>query len=345
MPTLSKTKKETKLVLKWGGISLFIIFLFLVGMRLVTSVKQSLTPPSPPDASFGKLPKISFPIQQKENIKYSVDTISGFLPNFSDRAKVYKITNEQPMLLGLEKTQEKVKRIGFASKGTRIAEDVYQWVDRGSSIQRRITIDIFTSDFTLSSPYLVTQSLQALNNNDKENAVGLAKSFLSDMSLLPADLDENKTTAALFAIKGSELVETNTIEEAKIIRVDFFQNNIDNLPVYYEKGKASTISFMLGKENNNLKVVDARYFHKNISDNSSTYSIKSTEEAFSELKKGEGYIVAKPQNLVEITIKNAVLGYYIREEQQEFLIPIFVFEGEDGFIAYVSAVRAEWVEN
>ena len=346
MPTLNKTKKETKIILKWGGISLLIIFLFLSFGRFITFIKESFTPPPPPQASFGKLPPIPFPNQLQENITYSLDTLSGFLPNFSDRAKVYKITHNPPTLLALDKAQEKVAQIGFNSKGTQIAQDVYQWIDQASILQRRITINIFSSVFTLSSPYFITPSLQAFENSNEQNsAIELAKSFLSSMSLNPQDFDQEKTKATLYSIEKSTLAPTSKISNAKIVRVDFFQKDIDSLPIYYEKAIASTINLLIGKENNQLKVVEARYFHKNISQISSTYAIKSAALAFSELKQGKAYIASKPQDTVEIAIKKVLLGYYIGEDQQDFLMPIIIFEGENDFIAYVSAIKDEWINN
>lgn len=346
MPTLNKTKKGTKIILKWGGISLLIIFLFLSFGRLATFIKERLTPPPPPQASFGKLPKVSFPNQQKENITYFLDTLSGFLPNFSDRALVHKITITQPTLLALNKIQEKVSQIGFNSKGTQIAQDIYQWTDQDPILQRRITINIFSSDFTISSAYLITSSLQTLENSEDQNsAIELAKSFLLRMSLLPSDLDQEKTKATLYSIEKSTLIPTSKISNAKIVKVDFFQKDLDSLPIYYEKGVASTIDFLIGKENNQLKVVEAHYFHKNISQVSGTYAIKSASEAFAELKLGKAYIASKPQDTVETAIKKVLLGYYIGEGQQDFLMPIVVFVGENDFIAYVSAVRDEWINN
>src|SRR3989344_1218957 len=349
MPTLNKTKEEAKIILKWGGISLVIIFIFLIGIRLVTIIKDGLTPPPAPAASFGKLQSISFPNQQKENVTYSLDTLTGFLPNFPDRSKVHKIAANPPNLLALDRTEEKVAQIGFTSKGTRIAEDIYQWVDQGSGLQRRIIINIFSSDFTLSSPYLVTTSLQTLINSDEQNeqetVIDLAKSFLSDMSLMSDDLDQEKTKITFYSIKKSELIPTSKISNAKIARVDFFQKDLNGLSMYYEKGTQSTISFMVGKENNQLKVVDARYFHKTISDISSEYAIKSADIAFSELKKGQAYIISKPENATEIVIKNVLMGYYIGETQQNFLMPIFIFSGENNFIAYISAVKDGWISN
>lgn len=317
-----------------------------MGMRLLSFVSDLVTPPPPPQAAFGKLPPIPFPNQVKENITYSLDTLTGFLPNFSDRAKVYRIIFDPPTLLGLDKTRKKVSEIGFTSEETQITEDVYQWIDQGQSLQRKIAINIFSSDFSLSSPYLITQSLQAFTKpEEKDLATEVARSFLADMSLFPQDIDNNKTKAILYSIGGGTLIPTSKISDAKITRVSFFQKNIDGFPIYYNRGISSTIDFLVGKEKNQLKVVDARFFHKNISKTISTYAIKTASQAFSELQKGKAYIAYKPANTVEFTIKQVLLGYYIGEDQQDFLMPIIIFEGSNDFVAYVSAVRDEWISN
>lgn len=346
MPTLSKTKRETQTILKWGGLSLGIIFLFFVGMRILTFVKDMFTPPPPPEAAFGKLSAIPFPSQTRENLIYSLDTLSGFLPNFSDRAKVYKVTVNPPTLLGLNKTREKVLAIEFKSNGTQISEDTYQWVDQTATLQRKITMNIFSSDFALSSSYLITSPLEKFSESDQKNdAIEKAKSYLSSMSLFPTDIDESKTKTALYSVENASLVPVSKISNAKIIRVDFFQKDLDNFPIYYDGGISSTIDFLIGKEGNELKVYSARFFHKNISKTASTYPIKTASQAFSELQKGKAYIANKPANTVEFTIKKVFLGYYIGEEQQEFLMPIIIFKGTNDFVAYVSAIRDEWISN
>lgn len=346
MASLNKAKKETQKILKWGGIFLAIIFLFSMGTRFLTFVKDSFAPPPPPQAAFGKLPPIPFPEKIKENISYSLDTLTGFLPNFSDRAKVYKIISDPPTLLGLDRTRQKVSGIGFKSDGIQIAEDVYQWVDQTPSLQKKITMNIFSSDFSLSSPYLITQSLEKFSvPEEKSRAVEVARSFLSNMSLFPQDIDENKTKTALYSIVDNALIPTAKISNAKIVRVDFFQKDLNGFPIYYDKGVSSTIDFLVGKEGGELKVVSARFFHKNISQTSSTYAIKTASQAFLELQKGKAHIAYKPDNTVEFTIKKVFLGYYIGEDQQEFLMPVVVFEGSNDFVAYVSAVRDEWISN
>jgi hypothetical protein len=346
VPTLNRTKEETLKILKWGSIAVGIIILFFIAIKTLTFVANLITPPSPPAAAFGKLPEIPFPEQTRENLSYSLDTLTGFLPIFPDRAKVCKITTEAPTLLGLDKTQEKVFKIGFESSGTQIAEDIYQWVDQNKNLQRKITINIFSSDFNLSSSYLLAQSLQPLSGQEeKTDTIKVAKAFLSDMSLLPKDLDDKKTKITLYSIEKSMLIPTSKISDAKIAKVDFFQKDINDLPIYYDEGISSTISFSIGKENKVSKVLEARFFHKNISEENTTYAIKTASEAFAELQGGKAYVAYKPADVVEFTIKKIFLGYYLGENEQEYLMPVVVFEGSNDFVAYVSAIKDEWVRN
>jgi hypothetical protein len=165
------------------------------------------------------------------------------------------------------------------------------------------------------------------------------------MTLSPTDIDGTKTKITSYSIENSSLVGTSKISDTKIVRVDFFQNDIDKLPIYYENGIFSTLDFLIGKEGDNQEVVGATFYHRGISETSSTYAIKTAQEAYSELQKGSAYIASKPDNTVEFTINNVFLGYYIGTADQEFLMPIVIFEGNNNFVAYVSAVKDEWISN
>ena len=68
-------------------------------------------------------------------------------------------------------------------------------------------------------------------------------------------------------------------------------------------------------------------------------------EAFSELQEGKAFIPSNSNNanISNISIRNVLLGYYMGENRQDYLLPIVVFEGDNNFIAYVSAVKDEWI--
>jgi hypothetical protein len=342
MPTLSKAKTETQLILKWVGISLGVILLILMIVKFVTFIISLATPPAPPEAAFGKLPAISFPIQTEKGLTYSLDTVTGLLPNFPDRTNIYKTVFNPPTLLGLRNTQDKVRKIGFSSSGTSISENIYKWTDH----DRNITINIYSSNFTFSSSYLSSKSLQIFSGSDQINsAIDIAKSFLSNMSLFPQDIDKSKTKTTTYSIINESLFPTTKTFDTKIVRVDFFQQDLNSLPIYYDRGMSSTIEFFVGKKNGSLEVVDGRFFHNNISKTSSTYAIKTAKEAYSELQQGKAYIAYRPSNATEIIIKKVSLGYFAGEKNQEFMMPVVEFEGNDNFVAYISAVKDEWINN
>ena len=102
----------------------------------------------------------------------------------------------------------------------------------------------------------------------------------------------------------------------------------------------SPINVLIGEVLDQPEVVEANFIHQIPSDEYSTYPIKTSNLAFEELKKNKAYIASSPQN-GKISIKNITLGYYIGEKEQDYLVPIIVFEG-NGFEAFVSAVTDEW---
>ena len=345
LPNLSKTKVEVKKLIEMGLIILIALILVFILIRILTNVKNAIFPdPSLlPQQAFGKLPAIPFPSNSENvNLTYSLDTITGLLPNFQEIVKVYKITPIKPDLLALQRTQEKISRIGFTNEGTAISENLFQWTEQSPS--QTITFNIFSSDFTYLTPYLTSGNMQIFSNSGEiKMAIDRAKSFLDSMSLFPKDIDMEKTKTTQYSIKDNSLFPATSISNTNIVRVDFFQKDIDDLPIYYEKILTSNINLFVGKENKNLKAVEGHYSYKNILDESSTYAIKTAEEAFIELKQGKAYIVQKPQDN-SIQIKNASLGYYMGEEIKDFLMPVIVFQG-DSFIAFVSGVTDEWISN
>ena len=74
-----------------------------------------------------------------------------------------------------------------------------------------------------------------------------------------------------------------------------------------------------------------------------TYSLKTSQQAWQELQAGGGYLLSIPKTLV-VTVRNVYLAYYDSISPQTYLQPIFVFEGDDGFVAYVPALNPEYVE-
>lgn len=340
MPTLSKVTSETRFILKWGAIIIVIILVIKIGIAI--KEKFYPAPAPPPTVSFGKLEAIKFPTNVTDkSLKYTLDTISGTLPVFPDRLKVYKITPSRVDFLSLEKAQNKVSTLGFGTQKSLISQNTYQWIDR-KQLLRKISFNILSSDFIYSSSFITDPTIQQDINVSESEATNIAKTFLENLSSFPDDIDLTKTKTSLHTIKNYAIIPSDSISKAQIIKVDFFQKDIDRLPIYYP-ALSSTISFLIGVLENNTQVVEAFYTHKDISAEFATYPIKTASEAFLELKRGKAYISSFGEKDTNVFIKNMFLGYYLGKDEQKYLMPIIIFEGDSDFFAYISAVKDEWV--
>lgn len=346
MTTLHKMTEKTKMILKWSSVAIITLILLLSIFRVGKNLKEYFfpTPPPPPTVSFGKLPKIAFPKNAiDKDLEYSLDTVSGKLPSFEDRATVYKMIALKPNLLSLKRAQDLVNKIGFYSQGLPLSETVYQWESPDS---KKIVIDILSFNFQFYSDFFSqTEILSAQSLPNENEAITEAVSFLTDLSSFPNDIDLSKTKTTLLSIKDSRLEVATSLSNTQLIRVEFFQKDINKLPIFYPHPPKSTMNVLVGSGKHEGQVVEANFFHQGITEISATYPIKTADEAFSELKNGKAYIAGYSGNSRKILIKNVFLGYYMDEELQEYALPIIVFEGSNGFWGYVEAIKNDWISS
>ena len=348
MLTLNQATSKTRSALKWGGVIFLVFFLLFLIFKIGIALKQTFfpTPPPPPTVSFGKLPSIVFPNNVSDkNFNYSLNTVTGTLPTFQDRINVYKMVPISPDLLALKKAINKVSSVGFTNPELSVSAKVYQWNDNGP-LNRSLTMDIFSTDFSLSSTFISDPIVQsAINLPDETTAINTAQGFLSTMSSFPDDIDGTKTKTLLFSIKNNTLTTATSVSNAQVIEVDFFQKDIDKLPIYYPKAVGSTMNVLVVGGKDQPQVAQINFSHQTVSDQSATYPIKTAQDAYSLLKQGQGYIASYFGSSTDISIKNVFLAYYIGDRKQDYLFPIAVFEGDNGFFAYVPIITDVWTSN
>lgn len=119
------------------------------------------------------------------------------------------------------------------------------------------------------------------------------------------------------------------------------------IPVLYSHPPYSTMNFWVASGEQSLEVVEANFSHKTpifSNEDTATYYIKTSREAFDELKNSKAYIASYAGSKTNVVINNIYLAYYLDETTQEYLMPIIVFEGDNGFSAYISAIKTESVK-
>lgn len=346
MPTLNQITNETKALIKWGIITIVVIILLFLGIKIGGVVKEIFFPtPAPkPTVSFGKLPEIALPKnEQVYNLTYTINTLTGKLPNLPDRTTIYKMQQQKADLLAFQRAKDKADSIGFLSNPTTISEGVYQWADT-DTLERKFTLNTLALEFTLDSNfYADAKILSGTNLPSENNAIILAKNFLTSLSMLTDGIDETKTKTELFSIKNYTLIPSTSLADTQAIQVNFFQKDIDEKPIFYKSPYTPNISlYVTGGDRE--QIVKANYFYQAVTEESATYPIKTAIQAFDELQKDQAFFASVPTNIQTVLIKNVTLGYFAPSENQEYLMPVIVFEGDNGFFAYVSAITDEWID-
>lgn len=342
MITLSQASFDTKEILKWGGI-------FITGLVIILSsflfIKNTFfpTPPPKPTVGFGKLAPQLFPqniIEKK--LTYTINTLSGALPEFPNQNKVFKMQANTPDLLGLSNSQTTAHIAGFTQGPNKISDVLYQWENPLSgTLSSKVNIDIVNYNFNISSDYVNNYDIlsgQGLKQPDQ--CISDAQNMLSKLNSLPSDIDPSKTQTAFLSIQNGTLVTTTSLSSAQAVRVIFYQKDVNKLPIYYENPNASNIDVLVGPED---KILEADYIHQTVTNQFETYPMKSSAQAFGDLRQGYAYIASYQGNTLNISINNVILAYYIGTKPQDYLMPIFVFEGNNNFVAYVPAVTDGWI--
>lgn len=347
MANLSTISGAVRKIVKVFSIGIAAIVLLIVIFQIGSFALNliSPTPPAPPTVAFGKLSLVSFPQNANSALSYSLNTLTGSLPQLPDRITVYKLQQPAPNLLGLDKAKSIAVEAGFTADPVALSETQYRW-DKTDPLPTSLTMDIQSFDFALTSDYKNNDTVKtAAHLPDESLAQTASKEFFNKVMPLPDYIDDNKTKVTLLSINGNTLLPATSISTTQLIRIDYFPNAIDNLPIYTSNPANSLIYSLIASGTADYpQVVEAVYYHRSVTKDKATYPIKSASDAYEELKQGKGYIAANPTESSNIVITNVSLGYYIDPSSQQYLWPIIVFQGDKGFYAYVSAVSNNWIK-
>lgn len=347
---LTQATHIARLTVKYGGIGL--VFL-MVGRILLTSFigfwnAVHPAPPPPPTMGFGSLPLLLFPSQTSDDkpASYSLETASGTLPSFGDRAKVFLMIHSTPSLLADQKAREIAAAYGFVFEPESVDATTYRW-KKSQPLAMTLEMNIFNQHFTLSSDYLSRPELIANPNlPDDFQAVTQLKNMLSQADLLPADVATSSGKITYRKSLGGELGEAVSLSDADYLEVDLDRTPIDDLlPMMGPDGKKGAIHAVItGALKNTESVVEMEYNYQAIDYSQiETYPIRTSQEAWKLLQSGEGYVAQKGDGDAAV-IRDVTLAYYESHDEQDYLQPIYVFHGDGGFLGYVPAVSPTTIQ-
>lgn len=359
MATLTEASVVARKAIKWGGIGFVgITILWYIGLGLLNYYKL-LNPPALPPATvdFNLLQGVDFPAS-KERPNMVLELPTGRIPAFPDRMRVYWAPTRRSGFADADRAIDTATALGFLFKPEQPTETDYVWTNQ-DQLNSRLEMNIITGHFVLNRSWQNNPALATMGNFQSEKAVITeTENYMKRIGLLNEDAVGVEKVSFLKNDAG-KLISALSLSDSDFVQLDLFRKNIDEIdpnsktkeiiasyPFYRTEPSRGLIRIIVsGSKNQNEKIVRIDYEYTDIDyAKSGTYPIKTGEEAWDELSKGGGYVTATGPKTGEVKIRRIFLGYYDSNTNQKYAMPIYVFLGDQGFTAYVSAVKDEWIE-
>lgn len=352
MASLTEVAYQTRRGINWAILLFFAYFVLRFFWIMLVAFWLFIFPPKapPPNHAFGKLPALSFPsptASPSAGLTFTLQTISGGLPNASGSARVYFMPKAAANLLAITKTQDFAERLGLNRTPVQQTRTVYQFTDPQSTI-RKLQYDIVSNNFLLKYQYQLDTGIFGEGKiRDPKQIQQDATSYLDSIGVFTEDFSAGYQTTTLLSLVGNTLVPVQNLSQADATRVDLFRRPIGGFKLMTPHPDEGEIRMIVtGSPNQKHKFIDITYTYWPVDYQTfATYKLKPIAQAWQELQSGQGYVAAYPDNNdPTAVIRTAYLAYYDNFDPQNFLQPIYVFEGDHGVAAYVPAIDPAWTE-
>jgi hypothetical protein len=329
---------------KFGIIALVMLIVGRTALTTFIAVWKALNPPppAPPTMGFGRLPQLRFPeqIAADKPETYTLELANGSFPPFKDRAKVFLMVEQQIGLLTDQRVKEVAASLNYVFEPEILSSRIYRW-KKNSPLDSTLRIDSKTFQFKITSDFLSRPELLSPANLPEEaEATEMVKAFLNSAELLPIDVASASARVTYLKALGTEVLPAVSYSDADFAQVDLNRYPIDsNFRIFTPAGLQGVISAVIaGSLSRADNIVSLSYnYHAMAYGEVHTYPLRPVAEAWKIVQAGEAYIASKGEEDQAI-IRDVILGYYDDFEEQEYLQPVYVFVGDNGFLAYVSAL-------
>ncbi len=330
--TLTQTAVLVKRAITISIIILVIGIVSFISYRIWYAYYLSNLPPveEKPDTKFGLLPLPNFSSSavSTSNFSYSLDTITGGLPKvgvdpgFEKIIKVYFVTQTFATLLSPDKSTDLAQKFDISTPPEIINETKYNFKDK----DKTLSVNLDNGNFSYTKQASVSGILKP---DEDQKIVADFQQTLSNLGILKEDL-KNGRNKIIF------------LKEPQTIQISLWPEAIDKKPIFTADFNKSLITAtVLGNADNLENYLSLTFTYYPIDTSTfATYSLKTAEVAFEDLKNGKGTVVVEPEK-PQVSITSVSLGYYLSENYSPYLQPIYVFEGPS-FVSYVTAINEQF---
>ncbi|MCL4364114.1 hypothetical protein M1328_02640 [Patescibacteria group bacterium] len=326
-------------------ILVFLIIFYSFKLLFVYLEANQAKPPIVPTL-FGKIdvPTVN-EATSSANFKFTLDTIEGHPVTTTDSAKVFFLPKPATRFGYREKIYLMAQALGYDTQVTDYKLNGNLAVfDDGIHV---LTINIGNFNFTYESKpdssTLASSGTYIPSQTDVQNK---AIDFLKGVGRYPEELATGTTNIIYLKYDPGLDTYTNVDNQysANLVEVDFYRQNVDGIPVATPRFFTSQNYVIMQFNKDGYQVVKAQVAFFEKSDTQvDLYPVKTADVAWQELLDGKGIVVAATKGVRQISIKQMSIYYFDPDVYQSYLEPVYVFIGDNDFVAFVPAVTDQYL--
>jgi hypothetical protein len=333
------------------GIFVFLMLRVMFGISVSSLASSQVVPPPLPDVRFSKLPKPQFTgLSSTSGLKFALQNIEGRPPETTDSGKVYAMPKKLPTLLSADRAKQFAKKLNFSSISDQPSSVIYRYFDPKNPLYT-LELDSVNLNFTLkydfaNNPKFVFNPMRSVTT---EKAIAEVKNFIQFNQLFDATITGGKSTAVALTYQPQtkNFRKALSLSAADAVQIHYFRSDLDGMKVL-PPGFDTSFNYALYSPNDTVEsnILELSYTFWPIAfDDFATYPLKSSSQAWQDLVDGYGFTVRLGNNKPDqIVIRNIYLAYYDSQDPQSYLQPVFVFEGDNDYVAYVEAITSDWLQ-
>lgn len=317
----------------------------LAGFLIITfsaPIRDSLFPTQAVAiAAFGKLPPVNLSegVTAPAGVNYTLETVSGNLPDLPTIVNVFAIQSPLPSFGDLDRVKKLVSGAGFNDQPINNTGEKATFTN--SKQGTLMTIETASGNFVVTSDYFNNQKVLSTNPQPDNVSINTAKKFISNFNFTESDFPSKNVETINYKVDGNKLSEALSVASSNLTQVNFGRADLDGFPIISSNFKNPSLWVLVSADG----VVAAKNSTQNILKYKfSTYPLVGVTKAFDLLKAGKG-AYNKELKGTNFPIRSVTLGYLETGLNQEYLEPVYVFNSDEGLFAYVGAVDEVWLNN
>lgn len=281
-------------------------------------------------------------------LTYIFDTVEGAPVTSTDSARVYFIPETKFQFGYIEKIYLIAKSIGFNTEEVKHtlndANQTAVFNDGAQKLEISILNYNFTYEYNLDS---LGSTFDRAATPEADTAKQYATDFLTSFDRYPEEIAKGTKNAIFFNYnkdaKAMSILPTN--EGANMVEIDLYRADIPGIPADYPIVTSSFHNSQnyvtlidLGEDKYQVIKAQVKYFEKS-EEQVGVYPVITGDQAYEKLKTGRGFIITYTKGETEnVVIKKMFFAYFDPDTYQPYMQPLYVFLGDNNFVAYVNAL-------